>query len=287
MTLSRKTVHFLAAVGIVCIILYQLFAVGIWLKKRQPRHADKPWFGDSFWLNDEEVVLDNHYRDIIDGAVNTSNKMQQKQNGNVYVRYGSFERRLKYDANNSVTIATHTTIEHLGQLVELVKLWDGPISVAVYAPGDDFYTAYITVLGMRECSRNIKENISFYLFYHKDFPPTPAHSQTSSFTSECIPSFSQEKTFLQKEGLKYPAAKARNIARQNCNSRYILTMDIEFLPNRNDLMKAFIDMTHRYARNSDTSVTWNKRIYVLPVFEVKTGIPIPATKQELIGKQEA
>ena len=48
----------------------------------------------------------------------------------------------------------------------------GPVSVAVYAPGDDFNATVNTILYLRDCwAEGIKKYVTFHLFFHVNHTP--------------------------------------------------------------------------------------------------------------------
>ncbi len=44
-------------------------------------------------------------------------------------------------------------------LVNLAKYWDGAISVAVYAPGTDYYSALEEITSLRHCHEDVSQKI--------------------------------------------------------------------------------------------------------------------------------
>ncbi|RXG53946.1 Beta-1,4-glucuronyltransferase 1 [Armadillidium vulgare] len=118
--------------------------------------------------------------------------------------------------NESVTYATHGELGFLHNLVELASRWQGPISVAVYAPGESFQKTLDVIFHLRECGHNeVKKLVTFHIFFDSDRMP-----------------------------------------------------NVRFL---------------RLMQRPDFSNTSLRRVYALPVFEMKSNLVIPNTKKELLS----
>ena len=105
-------------------------------------------------------------------------------------------------------------------------MWGGPLSISVYAPGDDFDRAMRKIQNLRYClsgesSRWVREFVSFHLFF--DAKHSPATSVLSKWENDlergllpdCKDVTETETDIGYKErlGLIYPVNVARNIAR--------------------------------------------------------------------------
>lgn len=55
--------------------------------------------------------------------------------------YNHIKASYSFKCHESVTYATHGTMDFLKHLVPLVQRWRGPVSMTVYAPGSDFQRA--------------------------------------------------------------------------------------------------------------------------------------------------
>lgn len=75
---------------------------------------------------------------------------------------------------SSVTLTTIADISYLENLVPLVRRWRAPISLTLYAPGDDLQPTVNSIRYLRNCLRNpedsnlIREYVSFHLFFDAD-----------------------------------------------------------------------------------------------------------------------
>ncbi len=62
----------------------------------------------------------------------------------------------------------------MDNIVVLAKRWEGPISVAVYTPGDDYEVAINILAYMYQCSadENVREKVSFHFVIDEKFLPS-------------------------------------------------------------------------------------------------------------------
>lgn len=71
----------------------------------------------------------------------------------------------QFQCFESITYTTQADYTFLHNLIPLVERWRGPISVAVYAPGDDFEQAVRSMAWLRSCETPlIRRYVTFHLF---------------------------------------------------------------------------------------------------------------------------
>lgn len=89
----------------------------------------------------------------------------------------------RFKCHESITITTNGDFRFLDNIIPLVKRWKGPISVALYAPGDDFYKTLEGIAYLRNCETIlIKDFVTFHIFF--DFLHTP-HKVIYTFYYSC------------------------------------------------------------------------------------------------------
>lgn len=89
-----------------------------------------------------------------------------KQRGEHWVLYNYVKAEKNYKCYESVTYSTQGDYSFLDNLITIVDRWRGPISIALYAPGDDFQASLDSIAYMRNCETPmIKKYVTFHLFF--------------------------------------------------------------------------------------------------------------------------
>lgn len=188
--------------------------------------------------------------------------------------------------NDSVTLSTQGTYEFLHHIEPLCKRWDGPVSVAVYAPGTDLPVAVRKILFLRECGHPcVQKNVSWHMIFDSVLGPTASQLAPPNDTSELeepinctagMKALDLVSDIRKSKKMPYPINVARNVARQQAKTKYVLASDIELYPSIN-IVSRFIRLVRRNRANSA-----KPHVYTLPIFEIKKEFPPPETKTELI-----
>lgn len=95
-----------------------------------------------------------------------------KQRGNYWVLYNYVRAEARFGCFESITYATHGDYSFLSNLPVLIERWQGPISVALYAPGFDFQVTLDSIAYLRTCEIDlIRKFVNFHIFFgYKDVP---------------------------------------------------------------------------------------------------------------------
>jgi beta-1,4-glucuronyltransferase 1 len=170
---------------------------------------------------------------------------------------------------------------------KIIFRWAAPVSIAVYAPGDDFQRTVLTILFLRNChtqSALVREHATFHVFFESQFHPDNIHRDINDaekdFVCPTIDSYrnlSNEKTFKSTHNLTYFINVGRNLARKAALTHFILASDIELYPNPG-LVDSFFAMI---LRNQSKNVSGNN-VFVLPIFEIAKDQKVPENKTELL-----
>ena len=143
--------------------------------------------------------------------------------------------------NASVTYTTHADYTFLHNLSPLVERWRGPISVAVFAPGDDFNATLLTVAFLRACRPLVSQYTSFHFFFPVDHLPSsiPKMEDVMAQAPSCSlpPPSTSHPTYKSANNLTYPVNVARNVARLAAATYFILASDIELYPSLNFIIE--------------------------------------------------
>lgn len=247
------------------------FLLGEYLVQRKQAIIQLPFI---FW-NVSRPVQPTNSTNVLDVLRNANRPVQPPNYTNVTVTtvendynvtYNLVIRDRAFDFDRSVTVATQATLKFLHKVVPLAQAWDGPISVAVFAPGSDFNLAKESILQLRRCIPAVKDTVSFHIFTLRKHKHMNYESDIKSFFAHCKLEPEPIKTYMEKYRIRYPVAKARNIARRGTASFYVLTLDLEFVPNRPDVMSSFINMVEKDKQEGFRSND-KKKVYAIPIFE--------------------
>lgn len=225
-------------------------------------------------------------------------EQQDTPSNSLDIRLGRWDNRRLYKLYDNILVgskyltlseefqtclATQGSLEKLISLIEVSNHWSGPISIAVFAAGDEeleLLISYITYL--RRCFINIRHNVAFHLGLPKSHLPT-----NSIFTfdinqeMECDrPEETLDKLTKKLSGMRwrtklpYPQNHLRNLARKNCQTGYVFVTDVDIVPS-----------VH-LAEELDTFLLSNTCkgmcAYVIPTFELDVRVPFPHNKTELV-----
>ncbi|XP_034246266.1 beta-1,4-glucuronyltransferase 1-like [Thrips palmi] len=258
------------------------FAPGSFLRGEQPHNESYCWFKygtiDSFdWDN-----------------VTISVSPELKKRGPYRVIYNVIESMSKKsDSQPDVTYCTHITPSFQCNILEIVRRWDGPVSIAAYVPDYDATLSLLLFQRMCQCLPEMAR-VSVHFVFPEESPPVfPKSSQVSFSSLESIDAFIKFpadcscpeavlngtlRTFREESGLTYPVNVARNVAREASHTSHVLVSDVELMPSLNMvqsfrlLLKSYIPAQASPARH----------VFVLPVFEIESRVrTIPSTKEEL------
>ncbi|XP_049777736.1 beta-1,4-glucuronyltransferase 1-like isoform X1 [Schistocerca cancellata] len=224
---------------------------------------------------------------------------QLGNNGPYRVVYNLIEGRFE-DNTVGVTYCTHATPEFLYHIAEIVNRWDGPVSVAVFAPGTDLFVSLSVLYHMCRCFPEMSRVTVHLIVHYKYFPMESRYSVVGSKLLEDL-DFSncsaplnllngRFETFRHQQKLTYPVNTARNVARIAAKTTHVLVSDVELLPSSN-LVPAFLSMFKKFKQHFDNvsphatkpELQLKRYVFVLPVFEVEaTVLKVPSTKKELL-----
>ena len=104
----------------------------------------------------------------------------EQRSGNYWVFYNYIRAERTFRCNETITYTTHGEYTFLHNLEPLLKRWQGPISVSIYTPGDDYMTALKAIYYYRDClgTSLIKDFVTFHFY----FPY--AHMTNSTFLTQ-------------------------------------------------------------------------------------------------------
>ncbi|KAI4459620.1 beta-14-glucuronyltransferase 1 [Holotrichia oblita] len=209
------------------------------------------------------------------------NSLKYKYFDNFWVGDSFAELNERY----TVCLAAQSSLERLHSLVEVAEHWTGPISVSVFAAGDDelnILLLYITYL--RQCQSNIRDRVSFHLALPRSRVPRSIDVDIEQIsTMDCnrpevtlrqmVKHISSDTTRWKNKNA-YPQNHMRNLARKNCQTKYVYLTDIDIIPSfkQADELSRFLQINECKKRCA----------YVIPTYELDERVVFPANKTDLL-----
>jgi hypothetical protein len=209
------------------------------------------------------------------------------QRSDFWVLYNYIPATRKFRCHESVTYTTHADYTFLDNLVPLLQRWQGPVSLAMHAPGADFAPTLEAIRYARDClSPLVSELVTFHVFFGtrhvpKEVPSAGSVIRDSANCSLPAPWVNVTSAALYKTKAKilYPVNIGRNIARDSALTYYILPSDIELYPSPG-LIQNFLDMIRRQDPPLQRP---NPKVFPLPIFELEKGVELPTNKTQLVS----
>lgn len=203
-----------------------------------------------------------------------------------------------------VSLAVHTTADHLSELVDLATVWNGPMSITIFAPGSDAAFTDDAIDGMRLCWPVLRDTVNFHLVYPKEFPGNmstigsfaylPCKDITRrlmTFKSVMQPDFKNPE-YKMINSIIYPHNLVRNVAKQGALTEFVLSIDLGLIPSPH-LRKSFVKFAAKNSLfNSNQTVHSNilqrskRSVYVIPAYELRSELEPFKSKSQLISAIE-
>lgn len=194
----------------------------------------------------------------------------------------------KYAFKNDVhktCLATQSSLDKLHSIVDVSNNWNGPISLAVFAAYEEELTSLLMyILYLRKCNSKIRENVSFHLGLARE--RKPKHVVLDMEQLDDLDCASPRVVFhsilkllhkgmnFWRDKLPYPQNHMRNLARKNCQTKYVFLTDVDIIPSKG------------MAEGIDDFITREncakKCAYVVPTYELDERVSFPMNKTELI-----
>jgi len=240
----------------------------------------------SFSWNNDSLPVFSHTENFA-FCNNKLIEFHEGQRRDYWVLYNYIRANKEFNCNESVTYTTLGDITFLDNLQPLIERWKGPVSVAIYAPGDDFEDVIETILYYKDCSNSklISDFCTFHIIFDMNhFPKNiPHHETLLTRSGNCdlpIKSLiSSNSTYRHQHHLVFPINLARNVARISASTHFVFASDIELYPSPN-LIEAFLEMIKRNEGELQKS---GPRVFSVPVFEIYPNNSLPETKKELVS----
>ena len=208
------------------------------------------------------------------------------QRSDFWVLYNYVPASRKFRCHETITYTTHADYTFLDNLDPLLERWQGPVSLAIHAPGTDFAPTLEAIRYARDCmSPLISELVTFHIFFGTRHVPkhVPLSSVVLAESANCsLPApwinVTSAQLYKTKAKILYPVNIGRNIARESANTHFILPSDIELYPSPG-LIQNFLDMI---SRQDPPLLHRNPKVFPLPIFELEKGVELPVNKTQLV-----
>ena len=185
---------------------------------------------------------------------------------------------------SKVCLATQTSVEKLHSLVQVVHHWSGPLSVALFAAGDEeleILQRYLIYLN--KCYAPIRNRVVFSLAMPKNKLPKRQPSvfempeavdcvKPEATLNVLMSRISDEQTNWRIRNV-YPQNHMRNLARKNCQSEYVFLTDVDIVPSFN-----LTGTLEEFLKGDNCE----KCAYVIPTYELDSRVRFPQNKSELV-----
>ncbi|XP_056640354.1 beta-1,4-glucuronyltransferase 1-like [Diorhabda sublineata] len=175
-----------------------------------------------------------------------------------------------------VTYATHVSADFMYYLPELVRYWDGFISVTAFVPDTDVALVLKQINQYCHCLPGMSR-VSLHFAYSVTTVPLLRNIYFNKpVTCEVADSSKIETYRHTNDSVIYPINVCRNAARTASLTENVMVSDIQLMPSEG-LARKFLDMIDQY-KLYDCS----RNVYVLPIFEVEANEEIPRRKSQLV-----
>jgi hypothetical protein len=220
------------------------------------------------------------------GCQDKSNRRRIAQRGDYWVLYNYVPARRWFRCDESITYTTHADFTFLDNLEPLLDRWRGPISVALYTPGNDFVPTLASIRYLRQCgSPLVAEYVTFHMYFGsghvpKSVPHTDHDIDAPVANCSAPPPWTNASAaYKVQKKLLYPVNVGRNVARESATTHYVLPSDIELYPSPG-VIEGFMDLVRR----QDPPLRRPKpMVFPLPIFELASHMKLPADKKELVS----
>ncbi|XP_055987948.1 beta-1,4-glucuronyltransferase 1 [Sorex fumeus] len=185
-------------------------------------------------------------------------------------------------APNDVILATHASVDNLVHLSGLLKRWEGPLAVAVFAATkEEAQLATVLTYALSNNCPDMRSRVALHLACPSRFEaavPDPREPGEFALLRSCQEVYDKLAKVAQPglnyalgTNVSYPNNMLRNLAREGAN--FALVIDVDMVPSEG---------LWRGLREMLTQRKWFGIALVVPAFEIRNPRRIPANKNELL-----
>jgi len=197
-------------------------------------------------------------------------------------RLGTYQNENGINVEDT-TLVSQCSTDNLHHIEMLVKRWQGPVSIAVFAPAYDAVTALYGIDVLRRCVPDIKRFVTFHILYPTFRQPMYGEASNALLAKECEVAkaalvAADEANYARNTDIKYPQNSLRNLARVNIKTHLFYLVDIDTVPS-GDLRYQFNKFAKKRGLFSTPDLL---EAFITPAFELKGHLRPPEVKEEVI-----
>jgi len=186
-------------------------------------------------------------------------------------------------------LGAQLSVDRLHQVPDLLNIWDGPASIAVFAPEADLTVATKYISFLNTCHPHLTSGVVFHFSYPAHHPgrmvdleweaPLTRCKQPEAVLKELLHLLRDPKKTVWSEDFRYPQNLQRNLAKHGCPTNYTMISDIDMVPGYPNMYRE-LEQFLRGQEGLQTPCT--KCAYVVPTYEISSKAPrLPTGKNEL------
>ena len=189
-----------------------------------------------------------------------------------------------------VTLISHCSVHLMPHLVELSHSWQGPMSVAIFAPGDQATVAADIILKLYQCLPAFQKYVAIHMVRpltpnHRTLPENHRVADTFSCNNvqkDISDTINQQILTTQNYALgqlDYPNNLLRNVALESSMTEFTMVIDIDMVPS-NNLRQELVQFLHRSPEGQSSSQ--HPTVFIVPAFEIQREVTLPQKKEDLL-----
>lgn len=136
-----------------------------------------------------------------------------------------------------VSFVTHLSVDRHYMIEQLARRWNGPMTFAIFYPKKSLFKPFFKFVKRSRDLRS-RTNIQYFAVFRKD----------------------------NKQSEVYPTNILRNVAFRASLTKYVLLLDVDFVPNVR-IYESLVRQMRQYDQSHRLSVRRSKTAFVIPAFE--------------------
>ncbi|XP_066260700.1 beta-1,4-glucuronyltransferase 1 isoform X2 [Euwallacea similis] len=198
------------------------------------------------------------------------------------------EKYIQLSETYETCLATQSSLDKIASLIESSLYWGGPISLAAFAGSEkELGNLLLYILYLRKCNIRIREKVTFHIAINRGSKGPKNYDVDEGVLEklDCgnpmavLKSLAIQETIRRnirswRGKLPYPQNLLRNLARKNCQSKYVFLTDVDIIPS-----KGMAESLNKFYENQKCS---GKCAYVVPTYELDERVYFPPNKTDLV-----